>query len=631
MKRLIAVVILMAASSLMAQVSNPSIIPTASNPSGNACTAGVPMLYYSGTYYGCDGTGHYVGVGEPLASANPSSAYTFSTDGTTITATPNRAGLATYTGTDATVVIQQAIAADAANCGTFYFRNGTYNFNTAQVITPPYDAAIILPAVVSTNVYCQWKFVGETQPVNNYPGFAGLPAQNTGVVFYMTPALITSIGTDHIAGIYGASSFLYSYAEIDGIDVRFPTNQRGNERAFDMSAYGNVVFKDDNASFVTVGFPSAAGNVGFYGPGGNEGNTQQFYNLYASGEDECFNWGSEHTFTNGINCGYSNSFGQYSAAYHPSLIMNVVDQENTNGLSIVGNGGNNTVNIIGWDIETAAAHPRSSNFTEQYPGTWNGEINYTYVDASIPGTVCPSNVFSSGGDNFTQTCANQMLGAKTAPALVASTFVTLSATPTTTVTSPSVTLAKNTLVLVMCVGYTGITSNLASASTTETWNALGFQSSGGTNEQVSWAMLASTAARTFTCTQNTSNPYQGMVVVAYAGTFGTINTSASATPSGGSYPVVYTYTGPAITPTARTLTIFCTALQQTGTFLPGVIGGVPASLSGVDVSGGISSSSAGNACEAALVPAGVGAFAPTISYSQTTPPSSASTVAAFNY
>ncbi len=40
----------------------PAIVPVATNPSGNACTAPVPVLYYSGTYYGCDGTGHYAAL-----------------------------------------------------------------------------------------------------------------------------------------------------------------------------------------------------------------------------------------------------------------------------------------------------------------------------------------------------------------------------------------------------------------------------------------------------------------------------------------------------------------------------------------------------------------------------------------
>lgn len=42
--------------------SGASILIASTNPTGNACTAGVPMLYYSGTYYGCDGTGHYAAL-----------------------------------------------------------------------------------------------------------------------------------------------------------------------------------------------------------------------------------------------------------------------------------------------------------------------------------------------------------------------------------------------------------------------------------------------------------------------------------------------------------------------------------------------------------------------------------------
>lgn len=48
---------------LAAQPNNPSIQTVGSSPSGNACAAGVPMLYYSGTYYGCDNTGHFTALG----------------------------------------------------------------------------------------------------------------------------------------------------------------------------------------------------------------------------------------------------------------------------------------------------------------------------------------------------------------------------------------------------------------------------------------------------------------------------------------------------------------------------------------------------------------------------------------
>ena len=57
------------------QVSNPSIITVSSSPSGNACVGGVPIAsYYAGTYYGCDGTGHYAASGGAPTTAQVQSA-----------------------------------------------------------------------------------------------------------------------------------------------------------------------------------------------------------------------------------------------------------------------------------------------------------------------------------------------------------------------------------------------------------------------------------------------------------------------------------------------------------------------------------------------------------------------------
>ena len=66
MKRYLAafgIVVAVILATLPAQPNNPPIMATGSNPVGNACTSGTPILYWSGTYCGCDNTGHYAAFG----------------------------------------------------------------------------------------------------------------------------------------------------------------------------------------------------------------------------------------------------------------------------------------------------------------------------------------------------------------------------------------------------------------------------------------------------------------------------------------------------------------------------------------------------------------------------------------
>ncbi len=64
MKRILGITaLIMLAAAAWGQVSNPSIVKVASDPTGNACTNPSPLQWYAGTYYGCDNTGHRAALG----------------------------------------------------------------------------------------------------------------------------------------------------------------------------------------------------------------------------------------------------------------------------------------------------------------------------------------------------------------------------------------------------------------------------------------------------------------------------------------------------------------------------------------------------------------------------------------
>ena len=68
MKRIIGLTaLLIFAAAAWAQPNNPSVRDTGSDPTGNTCSSAAPILRYSGTYYGCNGSSVYAALaGAPV-------------------------------------------------------------------------------------------------------------------------------------------------------------------------------------------------------------------------------------------------------------------------------------------------------------------------------------------------------------------------------------------------------------------------------------------------------------------------------------------------------------------------------------------------------------------------------------
>lgn len=165
------------------------------------------------------------------------------------------------------------------------------------------------------------------------------------------------------------------------------------------------------------------------------------------------------------------------------------------------------------------------------------------------------------------------------PVFSQSTFVALQNTTPASITSPSITVGANDLVVVFCRAASGsTTSNTVTSSISNTWSSTANWGGGGAADvYASWAIVAA-GATTFTCTPNTAANFQSMVVLDYSNGVGiTLNTSAANGASFASLAI-----GPTFSTTQRTLNISCTTINSTATIpTPGQINGFSAILRGI--------------------------------------------------
>ena len=427
------------------QINWPKIVGSGA-PSLSCTSINYGQPYWDGTGnqgYTCDSSGWIANGGSVGAPIQTAPGYTFYVSSGTVYALNNVTGVIDYSGTDSHVVIDAAFVHNAAVCGTMFFHNGIYNFNsltqetqaTAGVSTSPYYA-VGIPAYTGTSgQYCGWNIVGETPPVWTGEG-QSTPIQTQGVIFNITSTAVSSVsGSALIVGVWQrpASSTNATAGNeilISNIDVRVPTNQRGNEVGFYPAAAGTIDYQNNkcdtgvtNASLVPA-VPGTIGMICFTSTLSQQGNVQNFVKNYAHGWDTGYSFLSEHVVGTNDTAIYSNYACKIGDTFngntglanganlilHPATFINFVDQENIHGCVFGANMvAGSQFNFLGLDIETVTSssgwlHPtwdRVSNWTETNSGYTAGNISYSHVVAAVGLVDIPAgSFFVSGGSQF---------------------------------------------------------------------------------------------------------------------------------------------------------------------------------------------------------------------------------------
>lgn len=367
---------------------------------------------------------------------SPSSAYTFSVSAGTVTAVNNSTGVVAFTGTDAAVVINSALAAVSTTGGRLFFKNGVYNLNsaTAEVNSGCTNFYAIGIPPNSYGSFVQFIFEGETR--TSWVGeIASAGIQTNGVIFNVTSSAVTAAGSSFLSAIWqrpnasGTSCTLSTGAALSNelyfknMTVRFPTNTRGNECGICVWAGGTVdyenVLADFNLTYTAIATGSApvAGTSGSFGLSStysSSGNLQHFKDTYAVGYNIGYDLESEHvvgdTMT-AIYCNVSAEFGrQGTAIFHPIVLTKFTDQENGAGFifgpqMVQGS----RVDMLGLDFEFggdsnwySTARAKTGKLTESNPGNTTGILTYEITVAGLGAAaeLPAASLFSSGGAGF---------------------------------------------------------------------------------------------------------------------------------------------------------------------------------------------------------------------------------------
>ena len=153
-------------------------------------------------------------------------------------------------------------------------------------------------------------------------------------------------------------------------------------------------------------------------------------------------------------------------------------------------------------------------------------------------------------------------------------------TSVSSITSPSITVTASDVMVVACrYGGTGYaTGATASGSSVGTWNYLTAETASSVGLQVSWGVVTTAGATTFTCTPSSSSGYLSMTVMEIAGTLGTANTSVGNTSSLSVFGPFYYQPMASASTTARTAVISCSSIGASYVYtLPAIQNGFTSS------------------------------------------------------
>jgi len=382
--RSIAALLLLSASALSAQLP-PIAASTLSRGSGNPVAAGKSVW--------------------PLGYG-----YTFYLRGRTYHARNNSTGHVDYSGTDAGVVIRSAIGGLSGTCGHLNFEPAIYNIDSLVPETARGYSnyfGIRIPSIVVPGQYCEWTLEGDSPPplIDQF----GTGVQTSGVIFYITPAAIATVpNSAQIMDIWVQPATPSASVSFHDIDVRFPTNQRGNETGIDASQalnanYDNVT-ADFNIAQNSLQFP-VAGTIGLVGLTTTASSHEENYmrNAIAIGYDIGLDIQSEHSVlinSFGVDGNYCIDYGVHGGAiYHASAWISAGWGECAHGLTLGANLKAGTLLAIdGLDIEDATKgifkpvyHARETN-----KGYTHGIFTYSVVQQDI-GTILFADLFDGGG------------------------------------------------------------------------------------------------------------------------------------------------------------------------------------------------------------------------------------------
>ena len=173
---------------------------------------------------------------------------------TEVCAKNNNTGVIDYSGTDAAVVVNNALGAFSTVGGRLFFKDGVYPINsmTAETATGcsnfnssgnllAYAFGIPSNTTIATSV--QWIIEGEASGV--YQGeAASVTVNNAGVIFNVTPTAVSSVAANSVlvgwwqrpvsSCALNANTFSNDTNNVyfKNAYLRFPTNQRGNTLGF---------------------------------------------------------------------------------------------------------------------------------------------------------------------------------------------------------------------------------------------------------------------------------------------------------------------------------------------------------------------------------------------------------------
>lgn len=339
--------------------------------------------------------------------------YTFYLRGATYHARNNSTGRVDYSGTDAGAVIRSAIAALSGKCGHLNFEPAIYKINSLlQEKAPGFSNyyGIRIPAMVSPGQYCEWTLDGDSPPplIDQF----GTGVQTSGVIFYVTPAAIASVpASAQIMDIWVQPSTPSASVSFLNIDVRFPTNQRGNETGIDVSQALNANYDNVSADFNIVQsrlqFP-VAGTIGLVGLTTTASSHEENYmrNALAMGYDIDLDIQSEHSVlinSYAVDGDYCIDYGVHGGPiYHASAWESAGWGECAHGLTLGPNLQPGTMlEIGGLDIEDATRRKIFKpvyHVKEVHPGYTHGTFAYSVVQAYV-GTIVLPDLFDGGGGN----------------------------------------------------------------------------------------------------------------------------------------------------------------------------------------------------------------------------------------